>query len=1165
MVFGSSRNATNGHVTGLYFTKPLNQWHLERHYLPQLDLSVHTHIVGSSSRTILTQTYANPSADEGIKELRYSFPLYDGVSVVGFVCTIGDRVIRGVVKEKSQARKVYQEAVDRGKTAGLLEQLPDASDVFTTTVGNVPAGATLKVEITYLGELKNDAGVDGIRYTIPTSVAPRYGDFPGTLLDAPQAHTKSGIQITIDVETPKGSNIKSIESPSHPISVTIGNTSSGAAAGTDMSLQKASATLALGTAELEKDFILQVVATNSGNPVALLETHPDIPQQRALMATLVPKFNLPSIRPEIVFVCDRSGSMGGSRIEGLKSALRIFLKSIPVGAKFNICSFGSRHEFLFPEGSRSYDQETLRRGMEYADCMHADFGGTEMYRPLKATFEKRYKDMDLEVFLLTDGEIWQQERLFTMTNEKVSESNGAIRLFTLGIGNDVSHALIEGVARAGNGFAQSVTDDEKMNAKVIRMLKAGLTPHVKDYTLEVKYGKDPDEVETNDDFEVVEKVHDSLSIRLAEDKTSAGVEKPTEPVKPISLFNPSADPDIEMTDADADTSHGGKYSHVPSVPEPKILQAPFTIPPLYPWIRTNVYLLLSPGTTQKTPKSVVLRATSVHGPLELEIPVAVLREKGQTIHQLAARKAVQELEHGRGWLYHAKDTNDPEQKLLKDMYEGRFSDMVEREAVRLGVTFQVGNKWCSYVAVEDKDQTETEVKPQQVARTSADDGFDLASESDSDSGDLHVQSRSRGGANRFLCASSSSESSAVGEPVVARARMRGRGKATRVAAFAAKSSSPDLDLYGAQPQAATYSALASVPDLERRGKSDYSSFSIPPSRMYSLPAHRPPPPTLCCAQSPSDVYLSVARTLGNSEHVPFPSALDSKDLLPLDSFDYHFLSPTPDPDSDHVVPPTASRRYSSYKIPSGTSPLPVLPSDVRCGSASATPGSTSGLFGAQPAPPHLMQSLGLARPLEKQQALSRSRGLFDAAPSNASPGSGLFGGPSSTAVGGVTNLFAGAAPGGMKAENLFGSSVVYNTGEPSSAQFSFSVSKHLTNPTAPAEVKPETVTPLDRLEAIVDLQHFDGSWSWSQQLLNVLGQGQSTEDSYGVTTPNNNKNLLATALVLAFLEAKLADEKDEWEMLADKAREWLRSELSSSDQKGLLSVEEYVEKLKASF
>ncbi|OIW30703.1 hypothetical protein CONLIGDRAFT_613917 [Coniochaeta ligniaria NRRL 30616] len=694
--------AYHRHICGCYYIVASQQpYQLPvRKYLPQVDLSVHTTIVASTSRTTLTQNFVNPLSDKAIPELRYTFPLYDGVSVVGFTCTINkDRVIRGVVKERNEARQTYDEAVARGETAGLLEQLPDASDVFSTTISNIPSGAEISVDITYLGELKHDAEVDGIRFTIPTSIAPRYGHYPGELVKGTNVSTIKGIKIIVDAETPQGSNIKSVQSPSHPISVTIGNTSTGAASGAGMSLQKASATLSLGTTELDKDFVLQVVASDTGNPIAVLETHPSLPNHRAIMTTLVPKFNLPSSRPEIVFVCDRSGSMdSGQRIPNLKAALQIFLKSLPLGVKFNICSFGSHHKLLFDQGAVSYDASSVEKATKYVDGFAANYGGTEMYRPLEDVIGKRHKDMDLEVFLLTDGEVWNQENLINLINKSVDESKGSIRVFTLGIGDDVSHALIEGLARAGNGFSQTVMDNEKMNSKVLRMLKAALTPHIKDYSLEIKYEADSKDGGEDMDFEVIEKVMDSLMVSTRE-PTSEDKATPEAPRSTISLFDPSANPDAEMKDASKDTTAGGRYAGVPPVSEPKLLQAPFIIPPLYPFNRTSVYLLLSPESAQKTPKSVVLRGTSAYGPLELEVPITILPDRAETIHQLAARKAIRELEDGRGWIFHAKDANGTG-SLLRDQYPGRFSDMVEREAVRLGVKFQVGGKWCSFVAVD---------------------------------------------------------------------------------------------------------------------------------------------------------------------------------------------------------------------------------------------------------------------------------------------------------------------------------------------------------------------------------------------------------------------------------------------------------------------------------
>ncbi len=235
-------------------------------------------------------------------------------------------------------------------------------------------------------------------------------------------------------------------------------------------------------------------------------------------------------------MCDRSGSMGdGLKIPNVKAALHVFLKSLPLGVKFNICSFGSRHSFLF-DRSRSYDAASLEAATRHVETFEANFGGTEMYAPLEETFKKRYSDMELEVFLLTDGQIWNQVALFEMINRHVSESKGAIRVFTLGVGQDASHGLIEGVAGAGNGFAQTVTAHEKMNNKVVRMLKAALSPHVKDYTLEVKYGEAAAAPDTDDDeFEIVEKVMDALTIKVTEESTGAGPE-------PVSQDAPQAAP-----------------------------------------------------------------------------------------------------------------------------------------------------------------------------------------------------------------------------------------------------------------------------------------------------------------------------------------------------------------------------------------------------------------------------------------------------------------------------------------------------------------------------------------------------------------------------------------------------------------------------------------------
>ncbi|TGJ87358.1 hypothetical protein E0Z10_g1338 [Xylaria hypoxylon] len=617
----------------------------------------------------------------------YSFPLYDGVSVVSFTATIGGVRIHGIVKETQQARREYHDAVEKGLSAGLLEQLPEASDVFVTTIGNVPAGARVIVEVIYIGELRHDAESNGIRFTIPSFIAPRYGTTPDDILASSTFHeTTDAIQVTVDFQSPEECPIQQIQSPSHPITVSIGRTTN--MPSTAYMANRGSATLSLDAMALDNDFVIIVGIKGADIPKALLETHTTIANQRALMATLVPRFNIAPTHGEIVFIVDRSGSMEG-KIDMVIKAMTIMLKSLPVGTKFNICSFGSHHSFLWPR-SKSYNDANLNEALNHIHKFDATFAGTEIYQPVRATISQRFSDMLLDVIILTDGQIWNQERLFDMIQK--ASANYKCRFFSLGIGSGASTALVEGIATAGNGFSQFVAEGEKMNMKMVRLLKGALTPHIDNYSLEVKYKQD------NEDIEIIESVKAASKVDII--LPPASIEEAA-PKPPISFFehifenklDPDSDGDVVMTST---KPNNNKFAHLPVISPPSLLQAPFRVPPLYSFSRTTVYILLDPSTYHKTPEAIVLRATCSEGPLELEVEIEDIG-KSETIHQLAAKKAVSELEKNGGWLAAA---TDPDGALIKNKHDGRWEEIVECEAVRLGVKYSIAGKWCSFVAVE---------------------------------------------------------------------------------------------------------------------------------------------------------------------------------------------------------------------------------------------------------------------------------------------------------------------------------------------------------------------------------------------------------------------------------------------------------------------------------
>ncbi|KAJ2996073.1 hypothetical protein NUW58_g1087 [Xylaria curta] len=662
------------------FITPANPQYIRRSYLPLASLRAHTIIKDVASRTILTQSFSNET-NEHLKNMVYSFPIYGGVSIVSFAATIGDVRITGIVKDKQQARLEFKTAVTKGESAALLEQLPQASDVFTTHIGNVPAGSSVVVELVYIGELNYDAEADGSRFTIPSFIAPRYGATHNDVLSSPllSPTVQDAIQIVVDVQSPEGCPILGIQSPSHPIAVTIGRS-------TDMPTEaflphRGSATLSLNSYSLDKDFAVMVNVANANIPKALLETHPTIPNQHALLVTLVPRFQLPPTPSEVVFVVDRSESMNG-KMDTVIQAMNTMLKSLRVGVKFNICSFGSRFSFLWPR-SQPYNEMTLEEALGYINSMAADFGGTEMIEPVRATLSQRYQDLVLNVLILTDGQIWSQDELFRTIRESSEQHQS--RFFSLGIGQGASTALVQGIATEGNGISQFVAEGEPMDKKMVRLLKGALMPHLNDYSFDIKYRQD------DGDYEMIEsKDASKVVVTLPVREKKKGTQKAT------------------MTFFDADSSHGvdenrmegvreDRFAHVPKVSSPSVLQAPFKAPPLYPFSRTTVFLLLD----GHIPESTIFRASSEDGPIELEIKVEDIG-KGETIHQLAARKAVSELEKGHGWLGSAieRDSN----MLLKTQHESLWDEIVEREAIHLGIKYQIASKWCSFIALEgDKE------------------------------------------------------------------------------------------------------------------------------------------------------------------------------------------------------------------------------------------------------------------------------------------------------------------------------------------------------------------------------------------------------------------------------------------------------------------------------
>lgn len=632
----------------------------DRRYLPLVDVASHATIRNTAYTTRLTQVYHN-ILSQNLSKVQYTFPLRNGVSVASFKCTIAGAKLNGIVMGKPDARAAFDVAVQHGKSAGMLTQSESAADVFTTELGNVPASDLVKVEIEYVGELTGDAQIDGVRYTLPSVIMPRYA--AGDLLEVPGFTPQiQPMKISVDISLSQLSKIKRVVSPSHPIDIGIGTTSIHKEA--QPAPNNASVTLSVKEPVLDKDFILQFSAENFDEPTALLETHPIYHDHRALMITGMPRWELQETHPEIIFVCDRSGSMSGS-IDTLRDALSVFVKSLPVGIRFNICSFGSTYQMLWPS-SHEYNKASLQRAEQYIATFSADFGGTEIQQAIEGVVKSRL-DMPTEVIVLTDGGIWDQQGLFDFI--KTTRKQSPVRFFSFGTGNSVSTSLVEGIARCGGGFAEFAANNESFDAKLVKLLKGTLSPHIDEPMMHIVYD--------DEEYDIVDNV--------AED-----VDSPDESRK-AELYKTA-----DQIDNAQQNKHGAK---LPNLVPPSPLQTPTEMPALFPFTRFTAYVLLPPDAREKQPSRVKLHAATTQGPLELEIEVQSAGT-GDMIHKLAARKAIQELEEGRGWVH---NTTNLRGRSAIAQYPLLINEIADRESVRLGVKFQVMGKKLAYLAVPGQD------------------------------------------------------------------------------------------------------------------------------------------------------------------------------------------------------------------------------------------------------------------------------------------------------------------------------------------------------------------------------------------------------------------------------------------------------------------------------
>ncbi|KAI1239522.1 hypothetical protein IHE44_0012647 [Lamprotornis superbus] len=179
--------------------------------------------------------------------------------------------------------------------------------------------------------------------------------------------------------------------------------------------------------------------------------------------------DLPPLPKNVVFVLDSSASMVGTKLKQTKEALFTILQDLRPEDHFNIIGFSNRIKVWQQDRLVPVTPNNIRDAKKYIHNM-SPTGGTNINEALQtgAKLLNDYiaqNDIDARsvslIIFLTDGRPTVGE---TQSSKILSNTKEAIRdkfcLFTIGIGNDVDHKLLERMALENCGMTRLFQEDE---------------------------------------------------------------------------------------------------------------------------------------------------------------------------------------------------------------------------------------------------------------------------------------------------------------------------------------------------------------------------------------------------------------------------------------------------------------------------------------------------------------------------------------------------------------------------------------------------------------------------------------------------------------------------------------------------------------------------------
>jgi Ca-activated chloride channel family protein len=425
---------------------PLGQLAIERH-------NVSVRIESQVAVTHVDQVFRNDGDD--VFEGTYVFPLPDGAAVNEFRLWIGGEPVEARMLTADEARSRYQDIVRSLRDPALLEYVERGA--VQASLFPIAPGERRRIELEYTQVLTAERGLVHYRYPLNTE------KFSTAPLES----------VSMIVEASSGSGVGAVYSPGHEIDVERPDGRS------------IRASWEASGVTPQEDFEIYFALEDEAIGLHLLTSRDPLDDDLGyfLLLAAPPLEAAPAdaVARDWLFVVDRSGSMGGEKIEQVQSALVAILAQLGPKDRFNLLAFNSQVEAFAGE------LQPAERRAEARDWVQAFSarGATDIESALMDAVEQVDAERPTTLVFLTDGlptdgTIDTQEIL-----ERVERATPAhLQIFVFGVGFDVDTMLLDSLARSHHGAAQYVPPGDPIDAPVRSLYETIASPVLTDISID---------------------------------------------------------------------------------------------------------------------------------------------------------------------------------------------------------------------------------------------------------------------------------------------------------------------------------------------------------------------------------------------------------------------------------------------------------------------------------------------------------------------------------------------------------------------------------------------------------------------------------------------------------------------------------------------------------